>query len=124
VKNGRGKAGRIKKSDNARIQALLYRKHAIRQQFKLVANIQREALAIVSEKALEKVAKEPTYHESLPEFGDTMGALKKKFDDVNEKMDREFAVNKAYLERQLAMNLDYENRRYEVSLLLFFPRIC
>lgn len=106
VKGMRGKAGRVKRSEDPRIQALHYRKHALRQQFKAVANLQREALAAVSEKSLEYMAKQTDYHKTLPEYKETQDALKKKFDDYNARLDAEYKMHAEYLEKQLNQKED------------------
>jgi hypothetical protein len=118
VKGGRGKGGhRVKKSDNARIQALYHRKHALKLHFKQVASLQRDALEELSLKTLKSLRDDLTYHTHLPEYKETTLALDERYAKVKNRLNAEFHVKEEYLRKMLAMNEDYANRQHEVSIL-------
>ena len=118
VKGGRGKGGhRVKKSDNARIQALYHRKHALKLHFKQVASLQRDALEDLSLKTLKFLQEDPDYHAHLPEYKETTRALDERYAKVKNRLSSEFQVKEEYFRKMLKMNEDYTNRQHEVRIL-------
>jgi hypothetical protein len=118
VKVNRGKGGhRVKKSDNARIQALYHRKHALRHQFKQVAQFQRDALDTLAEKALDLMT-DPNYHKTLPEYQETTKALAARYQRVVDNLETDLKIKQEYLRKQLAMNEDYTRQFYDVSFII------
>ena len=116
MKGARGRGGhRIKKSNNARIQALYYRKHALKQHYKAVAILQREALAVLADKSLKSLADDPNFHTTIPEFDETNKALEERYEQAIDKLETERRVKADYAQKQFEMNQEYANKQYEVS---------
>lgn len=98
------------------MQALYHRKHALRQQYKLIVQIQKEGLGILAEKSLELV-KDLHYHENLAEFDKLSASLKARSDANNKVVDKEYEYKRAYAAKKLAMDLDYQERLHKVSIV-------
>lgn len=114
-KGSRGKGGhRVKKSENARIQALYHRKHALKHQFKQVAIMQRDALDTLAEKALH-LAADPNYHKTLPEYTEVTNELNARYSRVVDRLNADLKIRQDYLRRQREMNEDYDRQLFEVS---------
>ncbi|KAM3065674.1 hypothetical protein ACMFMG_011381 [Clarireedia jacksonii] len=113
----RGRGGhRVKKSSNARIQSLYHRKQLLRTQYKQVALLQRAALESLAEKSLLAVQEDPKFHEGLPEFGIVVEALAKRFKERKGLLERQYEVQKRYLERQRVLNEEYTRGVYETRV--------
>ncbi|CAG8981777.1 hypothetical protein HYALB_00004719 [Hymenoscyphus albidus] len=110
----RGRGGhRVKKSDNARIQALYHRRAALKHQYKQVASWQKSALLVIADKSLDRLKADSHYHESLPEFDEVTQGLKEAYQKRVDKLNAEFFMRKDYLDRQLVQNQEYEEMRFE-----------
>jgi hypothetical protein len=114
VKGARGKGGhRVKKSENARIQAFYHRRLDLRHAYKQVALKQRAALEILAEKSLDSLS-DPNYHKTLPEFDEVTTALKTRYEKVVDRLDAQLKVQQEFLRSQLVMKEEYENKKYQV----------
>lgn len=112
----RGRGGhRVKKSDNARIQALYHRRAALKHQYKQVASFQKTALLVLAEKSLETIKADFHYHETLPECTETTQALDDAYQKRIDKLNSDFRLKQAYLQRQLAQNQEYVAMQFMVS---------
>jgi hypothetical protein len=117
VKGGRGRGGhRVKKSDNARIQALYHRKHALKLQYRQVALLQRDALKELSQKSLKRLNEDPNYHTSLPEFFEATKAIDEKYAEVMQKIEAERLIKEDYLKRKLERSARITCEQHLVSV--------
>ena len=118
VRGGRGRGGgRVKKSDNARIQSLYHRKKDLKGQFKQVAAIQRDALSEVSSKSLELI-EDIDYLRSIPEFEAVTDELIERHKKVMARHEAEAKIEVAAANQQLMDGLIYRNRAFKVSPLV------
>ena len=115
---GRGKHGRVKTSSDARIQALYNRKYALKQQYKMVAGFQREALEALGDKALE-LMEDPIYYKSHPEYEIVTQAITNRHEEVNRIIDAKLKMETDQAERDYSQNSDYINQLYEVSVYVY-----
>ncbi|RDL39316.1 uncharacterized protein BP5553_03656 [Venustampulla echinocandica] len=116
-KSLRGRGGhRVKKSDNARIQALYHRRAALKHQYKQVAQIQKVALLALAEKSLDAAKSDPTYYKTLPEFEETTRALAEIYEKRADQLFQEFQTRKAYLYSRLEKDEEYEQRRFDNAI--------
>jgi len=112
----RGRGGhRVKKSDNARIQALYHRRAALKHQFKQVAFYQKAALISIAEKALEAAKFDPNYHKNFEEFNTTTHALNDVYKNRRKQLMEEYELKEAYLIGLRDKNKEYAGSQYEVS---------
>lgn len=112
----RGRGGhRVKKSDNARIQALYHRRAALKHQYKQVASFQKIALLVLAEKSLDTIKGDAHYHETLPEYTETTQALNDAYQKRIDKLNSEYTLRKDYLQRQLNQNQEYAVMQFMVS---------
>jgi hypothetical protein len=92
---GRGRGGRVKKSSIPRLQALYDRRNALKQQFKAVAAIQKNALLAVSDEAFRFATDDPKYFEKIPEYQEVINRLKEIYDEnmanIKETTRRDYA---------------------------------
>jgi hypothetical protein len=92
---GRGRGGRVKKSNIPRLQALYDRRNALKQQYKAAAAIQKNALLAVSDEAFRFATDDPKYYEKIPEYQEVMKRLKEIYDEnlasINETNQRDVA---------------------------------
>lgn len=115
VRGGRGRGGgRVKKSDNARIQALYHRKKDLKGQFKQVAAIQKEALSELALKSLES-AEDLEYFRALPEFREVTSGLLERYRKVTTQNQARMKSDVAFANRQLKNNFIYTSRGFKVS---------
>lgn len=115
---GRGKHGRVKTSNDARIQALYNRKYALKQQFKMVAGFQREALEVLGDKALE-LMEDRNYYKAHPEYEEVTQAIADRHQQVNQVIASKFKMEKEQAERELFQTSDYAKQLFEVCV-----RVC
>lgn len=114
-RGGRGRGGgRVKKSDNARIQALYHRKKDLKGQFKQVAAVQKEGLTELAQKSLESL-EDPKYHEILPEYVETTKALNERYRRVIDVYEARMKIEVAFALRQLEAKVNYKQREFKVS---------
>ena len=115
VRGGRGRGGgRVKKSDNARIQALYHRKKDLKGQFKQVAAIQKDALSELALKSLES-AEDLEYLRSLPEFEEVTNGLLERHKNVTAQNEARMKSDVAFANHQLMNKFIYTNREFKVS---------
>jgi hypothetical protein len=115
VRGGRGRGGgRVKKSDNARIQALYHRKKDLKGQFKQVAAIQKDALSELALKSLES-AEDLEYLRSLPEHEEVTNALLERHKKITTQHEARMKIEVASANRQLKNKFIYINREFKVS---------
>ncbi|TVY56912.1 hypothetical protein LSUE1_G009655, partial [Lachnellula suecica] len=116
-KVSRGRGGhRVKKSDNARIQALYHRRAALKHQYKQVAYFQKVALVSMAEKSLEAAKANPNYHKTFDEFDKTTQALNDLYKKRREQLNEAYELKKAYLYDLEEKNEEYERERYEAAV--------
>lgn len=112
----RGRGGhRVKKSDNARIQALYHRRAALKHQYKHVAQVQKYALLSLAEKSLEAMKSDPTYHKTLPEYEMTIGDLDALYKKRLDQLHQENETRREGLLRRRGMDIEYEHMKCNVS---------
>lgn len=112
----RGRGGhRVKKSDNARIQALYHRRAALKHQYKQVAYFQKAALISMAEKSLETAKEDPNYHKTFEEYGKTTQALSDIYMRRFNQLFEEYEMKKNYLIDLNEKDQEYERSRYQVS---------
>lgn len=117
TRGGRGRGGgRVKRSDNARIQALYHRKKDLKMQFRQVAAVQREALTELSQRSLESLD-DPGYLESLPEFKEVTEAVEARYKKVIGLQEARMKHEAAFSQRRLDDNVRYSDREFKVSLV-------
>lgn len=122
VRGGRGRGGgRVKKSDNARIQSLYHRKRDLKGQFKQVAALQKEALSELSLKSLQSL-EDFAYLKSLPEFEETTNALAKRLRKATVLHEGRKKLEAALINQQLKDAIIYRNREFKVSPLVHVYR--
>jgi hypothetical protein len=122
VRGGRGRGGgRVKKSDNARIQSLYHRKRDLKGQFKQVAALQKEALAELSLKSLQSL-EDFALFQSLPEFKETTDALTQRFKKATALLDARQRLEAALVNQQLKDAVIYRHREFRVSKLVHVCR--
>jgi hypothetical protein len=115
VRGGRGRGGgRVKKSDNARIQALYHRKKDLKGQFKQVAAIQKDALSELALKSLDSI-EDLEYLRSLPEFKEVTNALIERHKKVTARHESRMKTEVASTHRQLKDKVIFRNREFKVS---------
>ncbi|TVY30085.1 hypothetical protein LHYA1_G002523 [Lachnellula hyalina] len=113
----RGRGGhRVKKSDNARIQALYHRRAALKHQFKQVAFYQKAALISIAEKALEAAKFDPNYHKNFEEFNTTTEALNDVYKNRRKQLMEEYELKEAYLIGLRDKNKEYAGSQYEAAI--------
>jgi hypothetical protein len=118
---GRGRGGhRVKKSDNARIQALYHRRAALKHQYKQVAYFQKAALISIAEKSLDAAKTDPNYHKTFDEYNKTTQALDAVYKKRYQQLIEEYELKKDYLYDLEAKNEEYEKSRYEVRCHSYF----
>jgi hypothetical protein len=118
VRGGRGRGGgRVKKSDNARIQSLYHRKKDLKGQFKQVAAIQKDALSELSLKSLEAI-EDFDYLRTLPEFDRVTDGLIERHEKVTARHEARMKIEVAAAKQQLMDGLIYRNREFKVSPLV------
>lgn len=118
VRGGRGRGGgRVKKSDNARIQALYHRKKDLKGQFKQVAAIQKDGLSELALKSLHSIA-DFAYLRSLPEFDEVTDSLVDRYKKITACHDARMRIEVSAANQQLKDAVIYRNREFKVS-----PRI-
>jgi hypothetical protein len=117
ARGGRGRGGgRVKRSDNARIQALYHRKKDLKLQFRQVAAVQREALTELSQRSLESLD-DPGYLESLPEFKEVTEAVEERYKKVTGLQDAQMKHEAAFSLLQLEDRVKYSDREFKVGLV-------
>lgn len=115
IRGGRGRGGgRVKKSDNARIQALYHRKKDLKSQFKQIAAIQKEGLTELANKSLESI-EDLEYLKSLPEFEEVAHALVEQHKKVTSQLEAQLQTDVAFARNQLSDKIFYRKREYRVS---------
>ncbi|TVY50349.1 hypothetical protein LCER1_G007655 [Lachnellula cervina] len=113
----RGRGGhRVKKSDNARIQALYHRRAALKHQFKQVAFYQKAALVSIAEKALEAAKFDANYHKNFEEYNTTTEALNDIYKNRRKQLNGEFDLKEAYLTGLRDKNKEYARSQYEAAI--------
>lgn len=112
---GRGVGHRVKKSDNARIQALYHRRAALKHQYKHVAYFQKTALISIAEKSLDAATSDPTYHKNLEEYNKVKEGLSTIYEKRRDQLSEAYKIKKAYLLDMSKKNREYVMKEYEVS---------
>ncbi|KAN0115348.1 hypothetical protein V8E51_004892 [Hyaloscypha variabilis] len=110
-RGGRGR-GRVRKDTPRNVLSLYDRKHHLREQYLAIAQIQRNALLVLSDKSLARLQTDPRYHETLPEYAAVQNKLKQNYEKHSANLQQEKAKKNAYLERQKKQNDDYEHRKF------------
>jgi hypothetical protein len=95
----------------------------LKNQYAAIAQIQRAALSVLSEKSLTRLTNDPKYHETLPEFERVQNTLKQNYDQHLLNLQQEYDRKMAYLHFQKETNDDYERVRLFVSCSHPFSRL-
>ena len=113
-RGGRGR-GRARVDTPLHIRSLYDRKYFLKEQYLAIAQIQRTALIALSEKSLEKLKSDPKYHETLPEHKLVQDKLRQNYERHVANLHTQDLNKKAYLERKLLHELEYQKRKFDVS---------
>jgi len=104
------------------MQALYHRRSALKHQFKNLAQIQKEALDLIAEKALSAL-QEHDYYKSLPEYEVTTSELAVMYERVQKQLDAREKLEREYLIKKQAMDEEYAEQVFQVSPV-FVQRAC
>jgi hypothetical protein len=111
---GRGR-GRARNIAPPAIRSLYDRKQELKNQYLAIAQIQRVALSVLSEKSLTRLTNDPRYHENHPEYDKVQNRLKQNYDQHLLNLQQDYNRKIAYLHHQKDTSDEYERVRLLVS---------
>jgi hypothetical protein len=111
---GRGR-GRGRNLVAPSIRALYDRKQHLQAQYNAIVKLQKVALAALSEKSLEKLKSNPTYHETLPEYQRVQNILKQNYERHLGNLKQEHERKVTFLKKQSEIEIEYQESKLLVS---------